>query len=867
VLEALDRPPQPLFPQVRVLPAPLALPSLPAERQVPARAELNPALLQVADPQWALELMLRVTQQTDVRAVAHVVLSEIASHLRPDLVGSLFLVEPEVGKMRLYASYRLNLMDSEELMFYPQEMFGRVAYESLRPSRTDASELAPILSAEVLQHHRGRAPQEVVALPLIDEGRCFGLLNLEHYDRLLPLDETDVQRAVGYLALVAPVLRQAQLYEQSRMRELDLIQLNKVLHAVNATLDIEEILKTIRRALGHSYRFDSIAVLLIEPEQHELRFQYVHGHRVTPEQQAQYRALRLPLTGDSVHVRAIARQEPFQISDLEPTEPMSPFDRAAYEVAPFRSAVVFPLVLKGQPIGTIAFVNRAGRTQLVPGQLAYLQRFVSQVVTAIENTRQLDGARAAQRELQIKHLAIQSQSAVISAQHSELVKKSEALFEQSRELEALVKILQVVNEEMALGPTMQAVLDEGLLLIPGAERGAFMWFDPEVRAFRCAAQRGYPEGSLDALRLGWRQATERFTPAEGERHPDLYVVSGAQLEPLPRLEGFTQPAAILTLALTVKGALQGFLVFDSIQSVRAFDRLDAPKLQRLLEHATAAFYKARYLEQIEAQKEALQSASHKINDSLAYARRILQAILPRGKDLAAALGEHFVLFEPRDVVSGDFYWLSTHHGRVMLAAVDCTGHGIPGAFMSVLGNTLLNHVVNEKGITDPGQILNELDTRVKRMLGQFDAESDTLDGMDVALWTLDPATGLLQFAGANRPLLHWRRGGLTELKGQRRPVGGVLRHGTESFKTQSLQLEAGDMVYTFTDGITDQFGGQPPKKFLSARFRSVLESVGWLPAAQQRSRLWDEHLQWRGTHAQMDDILVLGVRYVPEGAA
>ena len=883
----------PRFPQLSVLPRPATRAEPPPAPRLPVLlpAELGPAqgaaaaeggepLMQaphlvLADAHWGLELLSSVAQHADVRAAGHALLAELAEHLRPDVVGSLFLLEPDTGKFRLYANHRLNLVDSDELTLLPQEMFGRRAYETLQPAVATAADVAPFISTEVLSHHRGRVPQQVVTLPLLYEGRCFGLLNLEHYDAVLPLSAEAVQQAMAYCQLVAPTLRHAQLYEQSRLRELDQIQLNKVLHAVNATLDIEAILKTIRRSLGHTYRFDSIAVLLIEPARHELRFQYVHGQRVTPEQQDRYRALRLALaTGDSVHVRAIAQLEPIQLNDIVPKGPMAAFDRQAYDIAPFRSAVIFPLVHQQQPIGTIAFVNRTGRTDLAPGQVAYLQRFVAQVVAAIENTRQLDESRAAQRELQIKHLAIQTQTELISQQHNELIKKTEAVYRQSRELEALVKILQVVNEELELDRIMAALLEEGCLLIEGAERGAFLVFDAQERAFRCLAQRGHSAALTERLRLSWREAVERYMPTGGEVSPGVYVRRRHELTPLVALGegsalaawGLELPQSLLTLAVTVKGAIQGFLVFDNYQSAQAFDAPDVAKLQRLLEHAASAFYKARYLQLIEQQKAELQEASRKIDDSLAYARRILEAILPRAKDLRAALPDHFVWFEPRDVVSGDFYWLSQQHFMPIVAAVDCTGHGIPGAFMSVLGNTLLNQVVNEKGLTDPGQILNELDVRIKRTLGQLEADSTTLDGMDVALWALDRATGRLRFAGANRPLLHWRPGPegsgvLTEHKGQRRPAGGVTRHGQEPFVTLSLQLEPGDVVYTFTDGITDQFGGRPAKKYLTSRFKELIASVAHLPLAEQQARIRTAHLQWRGRKAQMDDILVIGMRY------
>ncbi len=823
---------------------------------------------QAVDAQQSLRLIREVTAHADVRAGTYTFLSELAKLIRPDLVGSAFLLEPEIGKFRLYAAYRLNLLDSESYTLLPQEMFGREAYETLRPSVAHWDKIEPFISDEVRRHHYGKEPQEVITLPLVYDGRCFGIINLEHYDRKMPLSAVEIERAFEFCELISPVLRHSQLYDQCRTRELDMIQLNKVLHAVNSTLDIESILKTIRRSLGHNYRFDLLAVLLIDQQQHELRFEYVHGSRITPDQQERYRALRLSLaSGDSVHVRAIATQQPIQLAEIPPGSRMAAFDRQSHDVAPFRSAIVFPLVYQQQPIGTIAFVNQIGRTDLAPGQVAYLQRFVSQVVTAIENFRQIEASRAAQRELQIKNLAIQSQSELISSQHKELYKKSEVLFEQSRELETLVKIMHVINSEMGLDRTMEALLEEGTLLIPAAQKGVFMSFDANERCFRPVAYRGYQASEMEQIRLSWREATERFMPAQRELIPNVYVVNKRNLAPNPQLDHLPQAESTLTLAVNVKGALQGFLLFDNFESQAAFGEADSAKVQRLLEHAASAFYKARFLQQIQEQKTQLQDAYLKISDSINYARRILEAILPRDRDMRAAMPEHFVLFKPRDVVSGDFYWFSAQPGRVVLAAVDCTGHGIPGAFMSVLGNTLLNQVVNEKGISDPGKVLKELDGRVKRMLGQLDSDSATLDGMDVGIWTLDTRTGLLQFGGANRSLLLFQNGELSEVKGARRPVGGLEHHSDAEFITHSCQLSVGDAIYLFTDGITDQFGGTPAKKFLTSRFKALVAQVAAQPMSDQREAIRRAHEKWRGRTAQMDDILVMGLRYTgSEGA-
>ena len=246
-----------------------------------------------------------------------------------------------------------------------------------------------------------------------------------------------------------------------------------------------------------------------------------------------------------------------------------------------------------------------------------------------------------------------------------------------------------------------------------------------------------------------------------------------------------------------------------------------------------------------------------ITDSIRYAKRIQTAILPKDTFIQSLFPESFVLFKPKDIVSGDFYWASFKNGSKIIVAADCTGHGVPGAFMSMTGSTLLNEVVNEKATTTATGILSLLRERLMQTLQQTGADGESKDGMDIALCVIDG--NKLEFAGANNPLYIINDGVLKEYKGDKQPIG-VHVGEQKPFISHSIELQKGDSVYIFTDGFADQFGGPNGKKFLYKRFQELLLSVSTKPMDQQKQILDDTIESWKQGGEQIDDILVIGLR-------
>ncbi|HEY6159838.1 MAG TPA: tetratricopeptide repeat protein, partial [Bacteroidia bacterium] len=262
---------------------------------------------------------------------------------------------------------------------------------------------------------------------------------------------------------------------------------------------------------------------------------------------------------------------------------------------------------------------------------------------------------------------------------------------------------------------------------------------------------------------------------------------------------------------------------------------------------------------IEAQKAEVEEKNKNITDSISYAKLIQEAILPAREVKYKLFPDAFVLFRPRDIVSGDFYWFAEKNGKKLIAAVDCTGHGVPGAFMSMIGNAFLNQVVNELGITEPGKILDELRGMIIHSLKQSGAEGENRDGMDISLLCFDENNTEVQFAGANNPLWYFSRNGFTEIKGDKQPIG-YYKGDPQPFTTHTIPLGKGDRLYLFTDGYADQFGGEQGKKFKYRQLQETLLALGDMPMREQEEKVENSFLDWKKDLEQVDDVLVIGIR-------
>ena len=267
--------------------------------------------------------------------------------------------------------------------------------------------------------------------------------------------------------------------------------------------------------------------------------------------------------------------------------------------------------------------------------------------------------------------------------------------------------------------------------------------------------------------------------------------------------------------------------------------------------------------EITKQKETLEFINSEVQSSIEYASTIQQAILPDITEMNEAFGEHFALYKPKDIVSGDFYWLSTAHEKYyFLASVDCTGHGVPGAFMSMIGSRLLNNIVNENNITDPSKILLKLDEGVKKSLKQ--EKSKNRDGMDVCLVRFNKTDNLenITFAGAKRPLLIYRAESkkVERIKGTRRTIGGgYIKAKTSDFVNTEIKLNKNDIIYLTSDGYIDQ-NNTSRKRYGTKHLLEIITSISNLTMNKQKTILNNEFENWSEGTTQRDDITILGIK-------
>ncbi len=258
------------------------------------------------------------------------------------------------------------------------------------------------------------------------------------------------------------------------------------------------------------------------------------------------------------------------------------------------------------------------------------------------------------------------------------------------------------------------------------------------------------------------------------------------------------------------------------------------------------------------QRDAITSQQKEIIDSILYAERIQKAVFNKESDLTAIFKDSFVYDKPRDIVSGDFFWVHEVNNLKILAVVDSTGHGIPGAFMSLIGFTFLNNIIKENGILEPYQILNLLREKVIASLGQKGDDNEAKDGMDVSICVIDTQKKLITYAGANNKSYLVNSEGLIELEADKMPIS-IYITAKQSFKQKQISYQSNDVLYMFTDGYPDQFGGQHGKKFKSSRFKKLLQTLSKENYNNQKTMLDIEFLRWKGALNQVDDILIVGV--------
>jgi serine phosphatase RsbU (regulator of sigma subunit) len=264
--------------------------------------------------------------------------------------------------------------------------------------------------------------------------------------------------------------------------------------------------------------------------------------------------------------------------------------------------------------------------------------------------------------------------------------------------------------------------------------------------------------------------------------------------------------------------------------------------------------------QVVEQKELLEIKNKDITDSIIYAKNIQKAMLPAPDSLGHVFADSFVFFKPRDIVSGDFYWVQNYKSKIIVACADCTGHGVPGAFMSLIGNVLLKEVAQNESVKSPDQALGMLDQELRSLLNKKGSEFGVQDGMDISIVEFDTDTYMMRAASAKRPIVIYKNGQRVDIKGDRFAVGGTQERSSKLFTMHEVQLAKGDVIYQFSDGYADQFGGDLGKKLKMKRMMTMLDELFHLDMTHQSRIVKQKFHDWKGQLPQVDDVILVGIR-------
>ncbi len=425
---------------------------------------------------------------------------------------------------------------------------------------------------------------------------------------------------------------------------------------------------------------------------------------------------------------------------------------------------------------------------------------------------------------------------------------------QASELAAIDRIVASINQQVTFENVLNTLLEQALTLIRGTEKGYFLYYQEDD--FHVAVPHGYTHRLPEKLSFDrvinyfkWGVPLARY----------FYKVYPTDREYL--LSPYT-PRFSLVIPVLIGNFPEAILVFD-FDEERSFSLTESRQLQRFTEHAVSSFLKARAYREVHLQKEALQETVGHLSDSIQYAFRIQQAILTNPIAIKSNFEDAFVFYRPRDVVSGDFYWFykNKNTGVLTLAAIDCTGHGVPGAFMTVMTNSILNQIVRESGVEDPAEILTLLD---KKLEETFAGDAKRKDGMDIGIFSVDKKKKILNYAAAKLDLCLIRNNEIQRIKASRYPIGNMATKKKtfqeKNFETHTIHYQKDDMFYLYSDGFPDQFGGEENKKFMSRRFREFLLEYHYLTCQEQEEKLQTALEMWKGDLKQTDDILVVGVK-------
>ncbi|MCX7862031.1 MAG: YfiR/HmsC family protein [Bacteroidales bacterium] len=443
---------------------------------------------------------------------------------------------------------------------------------------------------------------------------------------------------------------------------------------------------------------------------------------------------------------------------------------------------------------------------------------------------------ALQKEKEI----VEQQNQLLAKQRAEIEQQQQIITKQQREIEEQIK--EIEKQKLLLTNILNQVRYNKILLVEKMK---------ELEQREKVLQAKNAEINEKSVILSnQKEEIEK----QNERIAEQKKILNKQLEQIH----MQQLILYMFIGLVILLIILGFFIYRNYQIKKHANIILSQKNAEILRQNDEI--KAQK-EKIELQRDEIALQKQEIMDSIRYASRIQQAVLPPIRVVEEILRENFFIFNrPRDIVSGDYYFITSRKNKLIVSAADCTGHGVPGAFMSLLGISFLNEIINRIDALDAAVILNHLRENIINALNQGSSAHQTKDGMDMVLCLFDFENKTVEFAGANNPLYHVRNKELTEYKGDKMPIG--VYDDLKPFTKHSISFETGDVFYMFSDGYADQFGGPEGKKFKYKALKELLISISHLPMNEQYKIVEKTHEQWKGDYFQVDDILLIGIRCV-----
>jgi serine phosphatase RsbU (regulator of sigma subunit) len=438
--------------------------------------------------------------------------------------------------------------------------------------------------------------------------------------------------------------------------------------------------------------------------------------------------------------------------------------------------------------------------------------------------------------LKLEKEVVQEQKIVIDSQAVEIARQSAMIRAQQAHLDSLNREIQ----------DKEKTIEQKIVILDRQVREIGQQDEEILRQ----------KQEVESQRATLSEQQDKMVQQESRIEEQALQISEQQTILIERLKAIEKQKMLIwffVIALILVSGL-GYFIYRGYR-IKKESNIQLEAKNRLILHQKDEIQQQKEI--AESQRDQIAYQKKHITDSIHYALRIQTALLP-SLELFSEKLDHFVLYKPRDIVSGDFYWVEEIGSKIMIISADCTGHGVPGAFMSMLGVSFLNELILNKGIIQPDQVINSLREEIIRALKQKESDSEIKDGMDICVCLLDPEKRTLQFAGALCPLWILSKGELTEIKGDKMPV--AIHDAMKPFTNHWIDLKPGDTFYIFSDGFVDQFGGPNQKKFLSKNFKVTLAQLQAKPMYEQGAELDRIFEEWRKDVEQIDDVTVIGVR-------